>query len=87
MNKFFALMMGCILLASGCGVSLAHEMPNVSDDVMPSWNTDTETKIVLMDYIASVTDETGESYIPVADRIAVFDLDGTLMCETYPRLP
>ena len=23
-------------------------------------------------------------FIPVPDRIAVFDLDGTLMCETYP---
>ena len=35
-------------------------------------------------YLASVTDETSPDYIPVEDRIAVFDLDGTLMCETYP---
>ena len=52
---------------------------------LPSWSAGAETKAALMDYIAAITDETGESYIPVADRVAVFDLDGTLMCETYPR--
>ncbi len=52
---------------------------------LPSWSAGVEPKAALMDYIAAITDETSESYIPVADRIAVFDLDGTLMCETYPR--
>ncbi len=36
------------------------------------------------EYLRAVTDETSTDYIPVEDRIAVFDLDGTLMCETYP---
>jgi len=31
-----------------------------------------------------VTDESSEDYIPRADRIAVFDMDGTLMGELYP---
>ena len=35
-------------------------------------------------YLQAVTDEASPDYIPVADRIVVFDLDGTLMCETYP---
>ena len=35
-------------------------------------------------YLQAVTDDASPDYIPVADRIAVFDLDGTLMCETYP---
>ncbi|MBR0226803.1 MAG: gamma-glutamyl-gamma-aminobutyrate hydrolase family protein [Clostridia bacterium] len=52
---------------------------------LPSWSAGAEPKAALMDYIAAITDETSESYIPVADRVAVFDLDGTLMCETYPR--
>ncbi|MBR4539503.1 MAG: gamma-glutamyl-gamma-aminobutyrate hydrolase family protein [Clostridia bacterium] len=52
---------------------------------LPSWSKDAAAKIAIMDYIAAITDETSESYIPVADRVAVFDLDGTLMCETYPR--
>ena len=52
---------------------------------LPSWSTGAAPKAALMDYIAAITDETSESYIPVEDRVAVFDLDGTLMCETYPR--
>ena len=52
---------------------------------LPSWSTGAVPKAALMDYIAAITDETSESYIPVEDRVAVFDLDGTLMCETYPR--
>ena len=35
-------------------------------------------------YLLAVTDESSPDYIPVDARIAVFDLDGTLMCETYP---
>ena len=52
---------------------------------LPSWSRDAAAKTAIMDYIAAITDETSESYIPADDRIAVFDLDGTLMCETYPR--
>ena len=50
-----------------------------------SWRIDAEARTALVDYVAAVTDEWSGSYIPVEDRIAVFDLDGTLMCETYPR--
>ena len=35
-------------------------------------------------YLQAVTDESSPDFIPVEDRIAVFDLDGTLMCETDP---
>ena len=36
------------------------------------------------EYLMAVTDVASPDYIPVKDRVAVFDLDGTLMCETYP---
>ena len=48
------------------------------------WKKDSQAAESLNDYILSVTDEASSDYIPVKDRIAVFDLDGTLMCETYP---
>ena len=35
-------------------------------------------------YLLAVTDESSPDFIPAGARIAVFDLDGTLMCETYP---
>ena len=34
-------------------------------------------------YVAAVTDERSGDFIPVCDRIAVFDMGGTLACETY----
>ena len=46
------------------------------------WN-DCEALTGLKDYVAAVTDEKSKDFIPVEDRIAVFDMDGTLMCETY----
>lgn len=38
----------------------------------------------LRDYVAKVTNaKDKENFIPVKDRIAVFDMDGTLTCETF----
>ena len=48
------------------------------------WAEGSEPAADLSGYIAAVTDEASADYIPPEDRIAVFDLDGTLMCETYP---
>ena len=45
--------------------------------------SDGETLNCLTSYVSAVTDEKSEDYIPVNDRIAVFDMDGTLICETY----
>ena len=48
------------------------------------WTESSEAAESINEYIASVTDEASSDYIPEEGRIAVFDLDGTLMCETYP---
>lgn len=48
------------------------------------WTEGSEAAESLNAYILAVTDEASPDYIPVEDRIAVFDLDGTLMCETCP---
>lgn len=46
------------------------------------WN-ESEALTTLITYVTTVTDEKSEDYIPEQDRIAVFDMDGTLVCETY----
>ena len=48
------------------------------------WTEGSEAAESLNAYLLAVTDEASPDYIPVEDRVAVFDLDGTLMCETYP---
>ncbi len=50
------------------------------NNILKSWN-DTETKQNILDFVTAVTDESGPHYVPPAERIAVFDNDGTLWCE------
>ena len=52
-------------------------------DALSLWNDGTGAKQSLIDYVTAVTTEGGSDFIPVEDRIAVFDMDGTLTCETY----
>ena len=48
------------------------------------WSSDSAVAKSLRDYVAKVTNPNDkENFIPVKDRIAVFDMDGTLTCETY----
>ena len=54
-------------------------------NLLRSWTEGAEPAAALKAYMAAITDPQSADYIPVEDRIAVFDLDGTLMCETYPR--
>ena len=49
------------------------------------WTADARARSELIAYVEAVTDELGADYIPETDRIAVFDLDGTLFCETDPN--
>ena len=48
------------------------------------WVSDAASKKALTDYVEAVTDKNSTDYIPPYLRIAVFDLDGTLFCETDP---
>lgn len=49
-------------------------------DPLPSWN-DTEAKTRITQFVDQVTDPGAPSYVTPADRIAVFDNDGTLWGE------
>jgi hypothetical protein len=49
-------------------------------DPLPSWNEGT-TKKAIIAYVDNVTDSLSQDFIPVADRIATFDNDGTLWSE------
>ena len=51
---------------------------------LASWHDRAPAKTALTDYIGKVTDQRSPDYIPVENRIAVFDFDGTLFLETDP---
>lgn len=48
------------------------------------WKQGSPVLAQLKDFVARVTDESSEDFVPVKDRIATFDVDGTLLCETAP---
>ncbi|MEM1073739.1 MAG: HAD family hydrolase [Pseudomonadota bacterium] len=52
----------------------------VLSDPLPSW-TDTATKTTILNFVDEVTDPASDNYVTQADRIAVFDNDGTLWAE------
>ena len=51
-----------------------------SADPLPSWN-DTAPKKALTGFVGKVTKESSPDFVPPAERIAVFDNDGTLWAE------
>ena len=48
------------------------------------WRDEAPAKKALLEYVEAVTREGSPDYVPPSGRIAVFDFDGTLFCETDP---
>lgn len=48
------------------------------------WADNSPAKQALVNYVKDVTNTKSSNFIPVEDRIAVFDLDGTILCQTTP---
>ena len=53
-------------------------------EVLSLWTENAPLKSELTAYMKAITDESSADFIPVSNRIAVFDMDGTLCCETDP---
>ena len=56
-----------------------------SEAALSFWNEGAPARAALVAYVEAVTDPGGPDWIPPEKRIAVFDLDGTLFCETDPN--
>ena len=50
----------------------------------PSWDPDSAALAELVAFVDDVTDEQSPGYLAPADRIAAFDMDGTILCEKAP---
>jgi len=73
---FLIVLLICFL--SACAV--AEETGNP----FRKWDETAESLKTLIRYVESVTDPQSADFIPEADRIAVFDMDGTLCSERNP---
>ena len=50
----------------------------------PSWNPDSASLKELVEFVSDCTDKSSQGYLEPADRIATFDMDGTVICEKAP---
>ena len=81
MKRLLAILMTLVMtVALFAGSALAEE----SGFVFSEWNPDAPALKALIAYVEDVTNEASPNYIPPADRIATFDMDGTLCAELYP---
>jgi hypothetical protein len=69
LKTFIALILSIVVVHSAC-----------AEDPLPSWN-DGPAKVSIIAFVESVTKEGSPEFVPVPERIAVFDNDGTLWCE------
>lgn len=60
-------------------LTLLTALPTLADP-LPSWN-DTASEAAIIEFVERVTHPASGDFVPVADRIAVFDNDGTLWSE------
>ena len=67
---------GGLLAAAALKAMPAH----AQGDPLPSWN-EGPSKRSILDFIARTTTMGGRDWVPVPERIATFDNDGTLWCE------
>jgi len=66
-----------VAFVAGCA---AGPDPVPAKDALPSWN-EGSAKAAILDFVRAVTDKNGEDFVEPAERIAVFDNDGTLWVE------
>lgn len=61
-------------------LSISVGSMRAADDPLPSWN-DGPARQAIVAFVAKVTMSGSPDFVPPAERIAVFDNDGTLWCE------
>jgi hypothetical protein len=68
-----------IAIAFLCALAMTPTIAHAADS-LPSWN-DGAAKQSVVEFVAKVIKEGGPDFVPPAERIAVFDNDGTLWAE------
>ncbi|MCR5084666.1 MAG: haloacid dehalogenase-like hydrolase [Succinivibrionaceae bacterium] len=86
MNKLSSLR-AAVLAAMIAAIPLSgcqSESPAASGGALTLWEQGAPSRQRLEDFVTAAVTEGGPGYIRPADRVAVFDLDGTLFTETDP---
>ena len=75
----FLILVSVAFIGFSCSQSSIHNAQKVSDP-LDQWN-DGQAKTSILNFMKMATDETNSAFIPVSNRVAVFDMDGTFLLE------
>jgi len=79
-RRFQCLAILGLLLTMGLSAAPAPHQEQPASDPLLSWN-DGPNKKAILDFVKATTDKASPKFVPVAERIATFDNDGTLWIE------
>lgn len=83
-DLIFTGLLSIAILVSSCESKIEDSgstaLRNESSDPLPSWK-DVASKNRIITYVTDVTNDKSKNFIPIEDRIATFDNDGTLWAE------
>lgn len=68
------------LVLAASAVPVVHSAPVAATDSLRDWN-DGRAKRAIVGFVQTTTDPSSSRFVPPAERIAVFDQDGTLWVE------
>jgi len=68
------------LVLAAAAMPLAQSAPVTATDSLSDWN-DGAAKRAIVDFVQTTTDPSSSRFVPPAERVAVFDQDGTLWVE------
>ena len=89
-KKFLAAIAAGLIALGSFGVSDAATRDEISAIKVQKakdfkcWTKNSAAHKKLVDFVTDVTNKNSKNFIPVEDRIAVFDMDGTFICESAP---
>ncbi len=66
------------------GASASAASSSAQQAAIENWAPDSAAMKSIVEFVEASTDEKSDGYIPEADRVAVFDMDGTLFGERFP---
>ncbi|MCU4176892.1 HAD family hydrolase [Carboxylicivirga sp. N1Y90] len=87
--KYFQLITGLVLLTFltlACQVESKQGIVK-ANEALPSWTNDSSVKSDILNFVSKVSDSNSPDFVPIKDRIAVFDNDGTLWNEKPLYIP
>lgn len=81
MKRLYLIPIFLAFFTSACTSTTKEEVKHPAHkEILPSWN-DSKSKTDIINFVEKVTDPKNSEFVPVADRIATFDNDGTLWTE------